>query len=927
MQTKQDMIYYFHKRIGRMRGSGKRGAMEQRQAYSAFISYRHQSPDQEIAKVLHKAIETYGIPAPIKKQTGKKKMGKVFRDQEELPLSANLGADIEAALDASEWFIAICSPRYLESRWCLREMEYFIAHKGRERVLTVLVEGEPKDSFPEMIQTIQNADGTVTDIEPLAADVRAASLSGSIKRLRNEKLRILAPMLGLGFDDLRRRARQRRIRIVLGVGAAALAAAAGLTAFLVVNHIRNEALRREAEEQARIAEEQARIAEEEQRRAEEERRNAAFNDIGERLERASAALGAGEKREAAKILADTIALSDEFDGMRRDDILAMMRRTMYIEPLTVVSSFNNRNMQLLYIEPSPDGTKAVGVVNNNSIAMVDLLQNEILYTVTADNAIMMYPRFSADGTRFLADCDYGRFVQVWNTADGSEAFRYTSKQNVPYEISNVCFWKDSDTILVQDADKFLFVDPNGTERLFYTVGGQMEDYDPENNFLSRVTSQPLNEMFTNVADGYAMQMLVSEDRERVVLTGKAGETAVIVLDGEGRRVFVPGIPNDPTCKMPGTFADKWALSPDGKTLCCLSYYGFIAGWDMDTGDLILIEAIERENQWDMPTEPVYTPDSQRMAYTVGTKLYVLDSRSGGTFLEATIDDNMFSPTLSFSADGEYLLLNNKDLFVVNADTWAIELFVSAEGSNFNGIVPMENMVLCSRYDGVIYFYSLPSLASVTTAGSFSGTLLDPYLAQRAVACVPLQSQHELSPTFKQTNFYKDYPPQLYFSRDGSVAAMAHPDGTVELFDTQGDGTAFDTVGQLYTYINALAVTEDRLIAIDVDTRMMVYNLKTRSVEKIWNNETQYSSFAFSEDGGLMMAMCAGQTRIDVYDLNDECRFLFSLHATADTFEEMAFSADGAYAVGKTASGRFAIGDLFADENALIARTKAFASGE
>ena len=33
--------------------------------YCAFISYRHQSPDQEIAKALHTAIETYGIPAAV----------------------------------------------------------------------------------------------------------------------------------------------------------------------------------------------------------------------------------------------------------------------------------------------------------------------------------------------------------------------------------------------------------------------------------------------------------------------------------------------------------------------------------------------------------------------------------------------------------------------------------------------------------------------------------------------------------------------------------------------------------------------------------------------------------------------------------------------------------------------------------------------
>jgi WD40 repeat protein len=205
--------------------------------------------------------------------------------------------------------------------------------------------------------------------------------------------------------------------------------------------------------------------------------------------------------------------------------------------------------------------------------------------------------------------------------------------------------------------------------------------------------------------------------------------------------------------------------------------------------------------------------------------------------------------------------------------------------------------------------------------------MDPYLAQRAVECVSLTSEHELSPTFKQTNYYKDYPPQLFFSIDGSVAAMAHPDGTIELFDTQGDGTVKDTVGQLYTYINALALTEDRLIAIDVETRMMVYNLKTNSVEKIWNNGTQYSSFAFNEDSGLMMAMCAGQTKIDVFDLNDDCRLLFSMHATEDTFTDMAFSSDGAYAVGKTAAGQYVIGNLFANEEELVARTTAFAIGK
>ena len=56
----------------------------------------------EVAQRLHTAIETYRIPAGIRKKTGRKKMGLVFRDQEELPLSSDLGKDIENSYNALE---------------------------------------------------------------------------------------------------------------------------------------------------------------------------------------------------------------------------------------------------------------------------------------------------------------------------------------------------------------------------------------------------------------------------------------------------------------------------------------------------------------------------------------------------------------------------------------------------------------------------------------------------------------------------------------------------------------------------------------------------------------------------------------------------------------------------------------------------------
>ena len=230
--------------------------------YDAFISYRHKPLDMAVAKAIHKQLETYRIPAGIQKKTGKKRMGKVFRDQEELPLLADLGEGIRRALEQSEWLIVICSPELLESKWCMKEIDTFIALGRRDRILTVLVSGEPQDSFPVQLRVI---DGD--EREPLAADVRAASPARTLARVRREKLRLLAPMLGVGYDDLRRRQRERAVRTAVLAGAVAFAAMAGATGYV----LRQNSLLAEqivfAEEQRQLAEEQTAIAEEQRQAA------------------------------------------------------------------------------------------------------------------------------------------------------------------------------------------------------------------------------------------------------------------------------------------------------------------------------------------------------------------------------------------------------------------------------------------------------------------------------------------------------------------------------------------------------------------------------------------------------------------------------------------------------------------------------------
>ena len=953
--------------------------MEQ-QKYCAFISYRHQSPDDVIAKALHTAIETYGVPAGIRKKTGKKKLGRVFRDQEELPLSANLGSDIETALDSSDWFIAICSPRYLESRWCLRELDYFMQKKGRDRVLAVLVEGEPETSFPEVLRFSMDEAGNRTEVEPLAANLRGSDWK---KKLKDEKLRLLAPMLSVTFDELKRRERQRAIRRTFTVSAAVLVAAAGLGVFLAVNHARQERLREEAalqaaiaeepraraeeeqrqkeeqaaiaeaerqraeeerlraeeeqrqkEEQAAIAEAERQRAEEEQRKAEEERlraeeeqrqkelerKNAIYNDLGERLERASAALKNGEKRTAASVLLGALTISGENEDMRRDELMEQLKKALYIEPLSIVSSFDNQNKRVNEITVSPTGDRAIGIVNSNAVVMIDLNANEILYQVSVGNAMISSPCFSADGSRFLALCDMGRVVTVWNTLDGTVAFSYTADADEQYKIANAFFWKDEKELFIQDMEHFYLVSEDGSRTLFYTMGEQMPEYDESNNLISRITGRPLGELFTFLNEDYTgTPVLATADRSRILIGGARGDTAMIVLDDSGNRVSIFGVPVDPAIFMPALMSETWSLSPDGKTAVCLSLLGIIGGWDTDTGELIILDGFDYTEGFDR-SDIAFSADSKRMAYVAEGQLYVADARTGALELQATIDQTSFVPALAFTEDGNYLLMTNQSLFIINARTWALELVENADfGNQYNNVVPLADTFLITKYDGTANFYSMPELASVKTLDGFDGKLCE--AAPAYFPCVPLTGEHRYTDAFLQsTGKTMDTTPQLAFARDGKTAALSYADGTIELFDTAGDGSVAAMIGELTNPIAAIAMTERQLVAADDSTRLLIYDLEEKAVQRILNVGTVYSRFAFDPEGKLLMALCGGLTRIDVYSL-ETFEKLFSLHATADTFQDMAFSEDGAFAVGVTVAGKYVVGDLWADEDALLAQAR------
>ena len=207
--------------------------------YWAFLSYSQR--DRRWSDWLRRSIENYRVPRRLVGRQSRdgavpRRLFPVFRDREELPTSANLGSNIEEALRASRYLIVVCSPNGAASRWVNEEIRSFKAMGREDRVLAVIVDGEPNASdqpdsgvpecFPRAIRYRIGADGELTQerTEPIAADVRPDKDGRD-----NARLKVLAGLLGVGFDELRQRDRARhRRRLIL-----ATATALGIIAALV----------------------------------------------------------------------------------------------------------------------------------------------------------------------------------------------------------------------------------------------------------------------------------------------------------------------------------------------------------------------------------------------------------------------------------------------------------------------------------------------------------------------------------------------------------------------------------------------------------------------------------------------------------------------------------------------------------------------
>ena len=222
--------------------------------YKAFISYRHVERDRGWASWLVEKLETYRTPRALVSSGTPARIGKIFRDDDEVPASTDLTRQIEDALRASQFLIVVSSRDTPQSMWVRQEIDFFRAIGGGDRILALLVDGEPSEAFPANLMRLRDDGGPSPDaksierliVEPIAADVRQRSGENMRLTRRRAFLRLAAGLLGVTFDDLARRDDHRRLqrRMTWFVVAAILlvgAAGAYLTTMFAQNERMEEA--------------------------------------------------------------------------------------------------------------------------------------------------------------------------------------------------------------------------------------------------------------------------------------------------------------------------------------------------------------------------------------------------------------------------------------------------------------------------------------------------------------------------------------------------------------------------------------------------------------------------------------------------------------------------------------------------------------
>jgi WD40 repeat protein len=682
--------------------------------YWAFISYS--SKDAAQAKWLHRAVETYGIPAKLVEhghetpvgEPAPKRFQPIFRDRDELPASADLGQAILDALRASRYLVVICSPNASRSQWVNREVENFVEMGRGDRIFAYIMDGEPnsgdeRECFPHALR----------EQEPLAADARRQGDGRD-----NAKLKLLAGMLGVTFDALKQREAQRRIRrLQLAIAAALILALAFGGLAWYANQARGRALvaegnavteahvRATAEANA-VNEAEARAtaqasAENRRREADSQRRLGLARQLAAQ---AGTVLQSADDPELGLLLALTarqIAAREATTlTLEANDALGLALRSAPIKVMRhdgeiyrALFSPNGRRVltdgtdQMLRLWDANDGTRLLELYGAGSVDTWDhrtsfspdgeRLVTTIsitLYLIDADlGAILSQPRFDAppgyeinhDGSRLVA-AD-GEKVRLFNMASGAElpCCQHSGA------VDNGLFSPDGRWLASSGTDGVILTDARtGREIVRACPGGRVDliRFSASSKWFACADDNAninivdiMNERITGQVAAARRDLVFSPDETRLLVTYYSG------------RAYLLATANGAVTAQVAEIKDlvAWKFSPDGSRLLFAGKDGTRYLIASDDGRVVARMSSQAQQH-----DAEFNAAGSRFAAPVAkNRLGLWDAGTGrllGSFSYRADGTWDYDP-YSFTPDGKRLLVagDDKNVALVNAETGTV----------------------------------------------------------------------------------------------------------------------------------------------------------------------------------------------------------------------------------------------------------------
>ena len=411
--------------------------------YWAFLSYSHQDnlrtrkdgrTDRiQWAEWLLGAIETYRVPVEFKSRLTA--MGEpmparffpLFQDEKELPINADLGGSIRAALDQSRFLIVICSPRSAASRYVDEEVRYFKRIGRKDRILALIIDGEPNatlgnkpgytavdDCFCPALRGAPRPDG-IEDAaegdsqEPIAGDVRIkdaeevrepkqSDLPSHRHVLGHMRLKLLSALMGVGFDELVQRdaaRRRRRRRLIASASATLLLVFAALSVISTLFYFR--ASRAERATKEALA------------RSIELLQTAARNDVWE----AHDLFRQGRDVRAFALLARALEYDPDSRAAVQTAIGAL--NSTLLRPCVATLSGHGKAVNTATF--TSDGERIATASEDGTARIWEAGSGRVLALLAGHEGAVKSARFDADGTRVVTASD-DRTARVWDAVSG-----------------------------------------------------------------------------------------------------------------------------------------------------------------------------------------------------------------------------------------------------------------------------------------------------------------------------------------------------------------------------------------------------------------------------------------------------------------------------------------------------------------------------